>query len=136
MAKNPPESKPKKYYTLVESEWDSYEAKCLRNHSPFVIGFIRQSNKKPEKFMVYPVKRELNKKMQVTYYLAEHTLIDTETMGGYSRYNMECKPLYEVELVKKSKEGNSAEYKQKQPAKKITTRKIKQEKTPVTRIIL
>ena len=136
MAKNPLESKPKKYYTLPESEWDSYESKCIRNNSPFVIGFIRERNKQPDKFMVYPVKRELNNKVLTTYYLAEHTLIDTESMAGYSRYNMECKPLYELEPVKKSKDGQHGEYKIKQPSRKTPIRKIKGGKTPVTRILL
>jgi hypothetical protein len=136
MAKSPVESKPKKYYTLSESAWDSYESKCLRNNSPFIIGFVRQKNKQPDKFMVYPVKRELNKKLHITYYLAEHTLKDIESMGGYSRYNMESKPLYELELVKKSNDIHYAEYKPKPATRKTITRKIKQDKTPVTRILL
>lgn len=128
--------KNEKYYTLTPTPWDSYESKCIRNNASFEIGFIRESKKPPDKYMVYPVTRELNGKEQQTYYLVEHNLKDIESMGGYSRYNMECKPLYEVEPVKNVKGSPYALYKVKQSAKKITARKIKPNKLPLTKLIL
>jgi hypothetical protein len=77
-----------KYFTLPESHWESYESKCLRNNSLFEIGFITAKNKKPDRFMVYPVIREQNKKEQTRYYLAEHTEKDIESTGGiFPLYN-------------------------------------------------
>lgn len=120
-----------KYYTLPLCAKDSYESKCIRNNAPFETGFIRERNKEPNRYMVYPVEGEV-----VRYYLAEHTLRDTESMSGYSRYNMECKPLYEVELVSSVKGSPYAMYRIKQDAKKRPTRKIKLNKYPITKLIL
>ncbi len=86
--------------------------------------------------MVYPVKRVIKNKTQITYHLVEHNLKDTESMGGYSRYNMECRPSIELDLVKTVKDSPYAFYKIKQPAGKTRTRKISPAKTPITKFIL
>jgi|GEM_PF-4129307 len=132
MAKN----RTSKYYTLPPASWDSYESKCMRNNAPFEIGFIRESNKQPDNLMVYPVKRELNGKTQISYYLVEHTLKNIESMGGYSRYNMECNTLNELELVKTIKGSAYATYTVKELTRKRPRRKIKPNKYPMTKLIL
>jgi hypothetical protein len=128
--------KSNKYYTLTPSDWDSYESKCIRNNVSFEIGFIRESKKQPDRLMVYPTERKLNGKTHVTYHLVEHNLKDTETIRGYSRYNMECKPLYELELVKNFKGNPYAIYSIKQLTGKTPARKIKPIKYPMTKLIL
>jgi hypothetical protein len=129
------DAKSKKYFTLSIIDWESYESKCLRNNAAFEIGFIKQKNKPPDKFMVYPVKRVIKNKTQITYHLAEHILKNTESIGGYSKFIMECRPSTELELVKNVKDSPFGFYRTK-PAGKTHTRKISPAKTPITKIIL
>lgn len=126
----------RKYYTMPLSDWDSYESKCIRNNASFEIGFIRESKKPPDSLMVYLIKRELQGRKKVTYQLVEHTLKDVQSIGGYSRYNMQCKALQELELIKSIKGNQYAMYAIKQPTRKTPTRKIKPNKFPMTKLIL
>lgn len=128
--------KSRKYYTLPPSTWDSYESKCIRNNTSFEIGLIGESKKQPEKYMVYPITRNLKGNLQVEFHLVEHTLKNIQSIAGYSRYNMECKPLYELELVKSIKDNSYALYTEKQIVRKKTTRKIKPNKMVPTKFIL